>query len=142
MSDRPYFIFYDGQCRVCRRGRQMIERLGPLAEVRFVDVNDASEMAAHPALATADVLGQMHVMDPEGRVSGGYDALVALAPILPAVRWLRRVLAAAPVRTVGSRAYRWVAANRYRLGGQRSCHGGACRIRPPARLAAAATGRG
>ena len=128
MADAPYLIFYDGRCAICRRSRQTIERLRPLKGVRFIDVNDAALMAGYPAVAGVDVLGQMHVLAPSGTLSGGYDALIALAPILPGVRWIRPVLAAAPVRAVGRRVYRWIAANRYRLGGRASCRGGVCRL--------------
>jgi predicted DCC family thiol-disulfide oxidoreductase YuxK len=126
MRDAAYIVVYDGQCRICRRGRQMIERLGPTTPVRFVDANDRRALAQYPEAAGADVRGQMHVVDPAGQVTGGYDALVALAPVLPVVAWARGVLGWGPVRAVGRRAYRWLAANRYRLGGQVSCHAGPC----------------
>src|SRR5207253_9722857 len=69
MNNRPYLIFYDSQCRVCRRGRQLIERLRPRSPVRFVDSNDAGEMARYPQM---NARGQMYVLDPTGRLSGGY----------------------------------------------------------------------
>jgi predicted DCC family thiol-disulfide oxidoreductase YuxK len=125
MHVRPYLVFYDGQCRICRRGRQMVERLRPTAPVRFVDSNDAREMVKYPEM---DSRGQMYVLDPGGVLSGGYDAMVALAPVLPAVAWLSDLLGLGPVRAVGRRAYRWLAANRYRLGGEAPCHAGACEI--------------
>jgi predicted DCC family thiol-disulfide oxidoreductase YuxK len=128
MKGEPYIVFYDGHCRLCRRGRQTIERLRPAADLRFVDVNDARALAAYPALAGADVLGQMYVLDPAGRLSGGYDALVALAPAMPLFAWMSPLLSLRPLRAVGRRLYRWVAANRYRLGGQRPCHAGACAL--------------
>jgi predicted DCC family thiol-disulfide oxidoreductase YuxK len=125
MDARPYLVFYDAQCRICRRGRQAVERLRPMAAVRFVDSNDAREMGKYPEMSAR---GQMYVLDPAGRLSGGYDAMVALAPILPAFAWLGGVLGLGPVRALGRRAYRWLAANRYRLGGQAPCHVGACQI--------------
>jgi predicted DCC family thiol-disulfide oxidoreductase YuxK len=131
MAATPYLVFYDGLCRICRRGRQVIERLGPRAPVRFIDVNDPAQMAPYREMASVNVRGQMYVVDPEGRIGGGYDALVALAPILPAFGWLSGVLGAKSVRAIGRRAYRWLADNRYRLGGESSCHAGACGLHPP-----------
>jgi predicted DCC family thiol-disulfide oxidoreductase YuxK len=130
MSGEPYIVFYDGRCQICRRARQNLERFGATAPLRFVDVNDAGEMARYPEMAGADVLGQMYVREPGGKVSGGFDAIAALAPVLPAVAWLSPVLRLGPVRAVGRRVYRWVADNRYRLGGQAPCHGGACGFNP------------
>jgi predicted DCC family thiol-disulfide oxidoreductase YuxK len=127
MTRDAYLIFYDGQCRICRRGRQMIERMRPSAPIRFVDSNDAREMAKYPKM---DARGQMYVLEPSGRLSGGYDALAALAPIMPAVSWMSRVFTLAPVRAMGRWAYKWLAANRYRLGGQANCNEGACQLNP------------
>jgi predicted DCC family thiol-disulfide oxidoreductase YuxK len=130
MTHEPYIVFYDGQCRLCRRGRQTLERLRPTAEMRFVDVNDAPAMAQHPDMAGADVAGQMYVRDPAGQITGGYDALVALVPTLSGIAWTAGILGSRALRAVGRPAYRWLAANRYRLGGQRACHDGACALRP------------
>jgi predicted DCC family thiol-disulfide oxidoreductase YuxK len=127
MIDRPYLIFYDAQCRICQRGRQMIERFRPNSPVRFVDSNDARAMGRYPQM---NARGQMYVLDPSGRLSGGYDALAALAPILPAFGWMSGFFSLAPVRALGHRAYRWLAVNRYRLGGQASCNEGACQLNP------------
>jgi predicted DCC family thiol-disulfide oxidoreductase YuxK len=126
MNGASYLIFYDGLCQICRRGCQAVERLRPTAPVRFIDVNDTAQMARFPQIPAADARGQMYVLEPGGRVTGGYDALVSLSPILPAFAWLTPLLALAPVRAIGRRAYRWVADNRYLLGGQAPCHAGAC----------------
>ena len=53
MNGQPYLIFYDAQCRICRRGRQAIERFHPTVPVRFVDSNDPQEMARYPQIADA-----------------------------------------------------------------------------------------
>ena len=127
MTSGPYHIFYDAQCRICRRGRQMIERLHPSARVVFVDSNDAREMARYPHMNSR---GQMYVLDPANRLTGGYDALAALAPIIPLVSWMSGFFKWSPIRAIGRRAYAWLAANRYRLGGQAPCHAGACAIKP------------
>ena len=128
MDRASYKVFYDGKCRICRRSRQMIERMQPSESVEFVDVNNRLVMAAYPQLADADVKGQMHVIDPSGRLTGGYDAMVALTPALPPLNLLMWLLNLAPVRAIGRALYRWLAANRYRLGGQVSCHERACSL--------------
>jgi predicted DCC family thiol-disulfide oxidoreductase YuxK len=120
---------FDGTCRICQRSRVMNERMRPSAAVRFVDVNDARMLARYPQMDNADAMGQIHVLDPSGNLTGGYDALVALAPALPPVAWATKLLGLGFVRRLGRSAYRWVAATRYRLGGQASCHDGACQLR-------------
>jgi predicted DCC family thiol-disulfide oxidoreductase YuxK len=129
MTPQTYTVLFDGTCRICQRSRVMIERLRPTSPVQFVDVNDGRALANYPQMRGADALGQIHVLNPAGELSGGYDALVALAPTLPLFAWATRLLGLEPVRRLGRRAYRWVAANRYRLGGQASCHDGACQLK-------------
>ena len=125
----PYFIFYDGHCRICTRSKQSIQRLAPAsADLRFVDINDAAALSRFPMVDSAATVSQIFVLDPAGRLRGGYDGLVSLLPAMPGGRWASKVLGWAPIRRLGDRAYRWVAANRYRLGGSLSCEGGACRL--------------
>src|SRR4051794_15712470 len=96
MTPQPYIVFYDGRCRICRRGRQTLERLHPKAEVRFVDSNDPRAMADYADMAGADVSGQMYVRDPAGKISGGYDALVALLPTLSGIAWTAPIFGSRP----------------------------------------------
>src|SRR3954452_13075477 len=110
MTREPYIVFYDASCRICRRGRQMIERLRPTAEVRFVDSGDARAMAPFPEMAGADVAGQMYVRDPEGNLAGGYDALVALIPAVSGIAWTAGIFGSRALRAIGRPAYRWLAA--------------------------------
>ena len=125
-----YYVFYDAHCRLCARSRRAIERLRPTAAVTFVDVQDPAAMQAFPMVDRAAGMGQMFVVDPDGKLSGGYDGFVTLVPTLRLLRPLKRVMRWGPVRAVGRRVYAWVAKNRYRLGGRMECHDGACRITP------------
>jgi len=123
-----YYVFYDAQCRLCARSRRTIERLKPTADVTFVDVQDPAAMEPFPMVDRAAGLRQMFVLDPGGRLAGGYDGFVSLLPALRLLRPLRHVMKLSPVRAVGRRVYAWVARNRYRLGGRVSCEDGACRL--------------
>jgi predicted DCC family thiol-disulfide oxidoreductase YuxK len=125
-----YTVFYDANCRLCVRSRRALERLRPRAELVFVDVQDDAAMRAFPAVDRAASLGQMFVLDPRGRLAGGYDGFLSLVPTIPILRPLRRALRWGPVRFAGWKLYRFVARNRYRLGGAVSCEGGACAVAP------------
>ena len=124
----PYIIFYDGRCRFCTNSRKTVARLPARAELEFVDINDARRMSGYPIVDPHAAQGQMFVLAPDGSLAGGFDAIVSLLPALSGLRRLRPLLSPAPVRSVGRRLYRWVARNRYRLGGMTTCAGGACRI--------------
>jgi predicted DCC family thiol-disulfide oxidoreductase YuxK len=123
-----YYVFYDAQCRLCARSRRTIERLRPTADVTFVNVQDPAAMEPFPMVDRAAGLRQMFVLDPAGRLAGGYDGFVSLLPALRLLRPLRHAMRLPPVRAAGRRVYAWVARNRYRLGGRVSCEDGACRL--------------
>ena len=123
-----YVIFYDGRCRFCTNSKQTVERLPSRADLAFVDIQDSRLMGRYPMVDPRAAQGQMFVLAPDGSLTGGFDAIVSLLPALPGLRTLRPLLSPEPVRKIGRRVYRWVARNRYRLGGMTSCAGGACRI--------------
>ena len=127
-ADPSYTVFYDANCRLCAASRRRLERLRPRVRLSFVDVRDDAAMRDFPMVDRAASLRQMFVLDPSGKLAGGYDAFLSLAPTIPLLRPLRHVLRLPPVRAVGWRVYRWIARNRYRLGGAVSCEDGACRI--------------
>ena len=123
-----YTVFYDANCRLCAASRRRLERLRPRARLTFVDLRDDAAMRDFPMVDRAAGLRQMFVLDPAGKLTGGYDAFLSLVPTIPLVRPFGPLLRLPPVRMIGRAAYRWVARNRYRLGGAVSCEGGACRI--------------
>ena len=123
-----YYVFYDAHCRICAKSRRTIDRLRPAAELTFVDVQDPVAMLRFPMVDRQAGLRQMFVLDPAGRLAGGYDGFLSLVPTLRLLRPLRPLLRFGPVRAVGGRVYQWVARNRYRLGGAASCEAGACQV--------------
>ena len=125
-----FIVFYDGRCRLCERSRQTLQALDSADALRFIDINNAIEMARYPALDRHAAQGQIHVLDPHNRLTAGYDALVELTPALPSLRPLSPLLRWKPIRAIGRRIYQWIARNRYWLGGVADCdpacsvHGG------------------
>jgi predicted DCC family thiol-disulfide oxidoreductase YuxK len=128
MAAAPHLIFYDARCTICQRSRQFVERMRPTAPLRFIDINDRAALSHYPQISVADTQGQMHVLDPAGHVTGGFDAMITLAGLVPATAWLTPILRLRPVTAIGRAAYRWFASNRYMLGGQRACTAETCRL--------------
>jgi predicted DCC family thiol-disulfide oxidoreductase YuxK len=125
-----YTVFYDANCRLCVRSRRTLERLRPRAALVFVNVQDDAAMRTFPAVDREASLGQMFVLNPRGNLAGGYDGFLSLVPTIPILRPLRQILRWRPVRFVGWKLYRFVARNRYRLGGAVSCESGVCTVAP------------
>jgi predicted DCC family thiol-disulfide oxidoreductase YuxK len=121
MPAEPYIVFYDARCRLCERSRQSLQSLDASDSLRFIDINNPSQMAAYPMVDPQLAQGQIHVLNPHHRLTGGYDALVELTPALPSLRPLSPLLKWKPIRAAGRSIYQWIARNRYRLGGVVDC---------------------
>lgn len=121
-------IVYDGECRFCEAGSARLLKWLPAGRRERVACQAPELAERFPDVSREACRAAMHLVGPDGRVFQGAEAVaravgarggvwaVAKAYYLPGVRWLM------------DRAYRWVAANRYRLAGRTSaCEGGVCR---------------
>lgn len=119
-------IVYDGECAFCLR---QVER------VRAKDIHGLFECVPQqapglfdrfPALAEADLDSGMRLIQPDGQIHVGPDAVYEIARRLPSWRrlaWLYRLPLLHRVFVAG---YAWIAANRYRLAGK--CREGRCAL--------------
>lgn len=126
MSD-TYTIFYDGRCMLCTETRNRLEQVETSAVLRFVDINRRGALEGYPIDPSA-ARGQMHVVDPSGSITAGFDSLLTIAQTIPSIRAIVPVLRFSPVRALGHTFYRWMARHRFRIFGTIPCHDGACRI--------------
>jgi predicted DCC family thiol-disulfide oxidoreductase YuxK len=105
-------VFIDGWCAQCRGAGRALERLdrrGRIAVVSFRD--DARYLDAGVTLD--QVQSRLYLVEPAGRRTyGGYDAVRALARLLPPLWPLRPLLAVAKWTGQGDRLYDYLAARR------------------------------
>lgn len=124
----PYLVFYDGHCRLCTDSVRMLRQMDPSEEVQFINIQNAETLAQYPQIDPIAAQGQMHVITPDGRVFGGFDAIVALIPAFPSLRVFGPILRGPVMRQLGEKVYRWVAKNRYRIAGTNGCQSGVCKL--------------
>ncbi|MGI8308309.1 MULTISPECIES: thiol-disulfide oxidoreductase DCC family protein [Saccharopolyspora] len=123
MSELPVLI-YDGDCGFCTRSVRLAERLPVRIRIQAWQEADLAAMRTTADRARHEVLW----VATSGRVFGGAAAVAELlkecrAP-WPVLGW---GMSAPVLRLLADRAYRWVAANRFRLPGATP----ACQL-PPA----------
>jgi hypothetical protein len=107
-------VLYDGGCGVCTRSVAWLRAVDRDGRLRFVDIiaNWEHLEARYPGLRRADCLDAMHVVDPEGRITSGYDGVRTLAWRLSWLRILAPLLHLPGVPWLGRRVYRYVAMHR------------------------------
>lgn len=126
--NRRFRAVYDEQCEICQSFVSWLAVLDRKRIIECVPIEPDRLSRIHPDLNVQDCLRQLHVVDPDGRIWKGWDAVARLARLFPAT-WLIGALGSVPpFHWLGRAAYGFVAANRYALS---KCRGGACRVARP-----------
>jgi predicted DCC family thiol-disulfide oxidoreductase YuxK len=111
------WVLFDDQCRLCRR---LARRWGPLLGRHHFALAALQTPRVRERLAknNVELLFEMRLLTPQGRLYGGADAVIAIARQIwwawP-LYWLAQVPG---VRTALRHAYAWFARRRHCLGGR------------------------
>lgn len=116
------WLFFDAECSFCIR---IARWLAPRLERRGFGVAPLQDPRVGPLLGMSrhELLRELRFLHPDGSQSGGSDAVLAVAAILPWARPLNWAARIPLLRRQMDAGYRWVSA-------QRSCHAvdGTCRV--------------
>ncbi len=112
-------VVYGGECPFCLRQIERIKRRDRRSRFEYVPRQSPGLEERFPRLADDDFNSGMRLITPRGEILVGADALyhiVRRLPIWGNIAWIYRLPG---LNTLARLAYRWIAANRHRLG--RSC---------------------
>ena len=121
---RP-MVFYDGGCPLCRREISHYRRMDIAERLYWVDALNEPETLAEHGLSLERAMAELHVLDTAGRWQRGVDAFLVIWQLLPAYRWLAKLVTILGLRRPLGFAYRHFAAWRYR----QRCETGSCTTR-------------
>jgi predicted DCC family thiol-disulfide oxidoreductase YuxK len=111
------WIFYDADCPICLRGRRVWGEIFDRRGFEWLPLQ-TPDVVGRLGLSEAALLEEMKVQLPDGQVLGGIDSWVVL---FRSVWWLWPIgfiLSLPGFHALGQRSYRWLARNRYCLGGK------------------------
>jgi predicted DCC family thiol-disulfide oxidoreductase YuxK len=122
-------LVYDGRCGFCLASVKRVRALDLFGWVDPVDFHTQPDLSKlNPALTPQRCRAEMVLLEPNGRVSGGFHAFRRMAwhmPMLwPAVPWLYLP----GMGWIGGKAYRWVAEHRYLLHRNPACASNQCAV--------------
>ena len=129
MLDRPV-LFYDGECRFCRACARMVAALDHRGMIAMLPFDDPAAEALLTPVSPERRGDSMHLVQPDGWVLSGGDALIELSRVLPggdalaSAAWRNELL-----RKAFASSYRFVADHRGQL--SRVTPDGPSPIRPP-----------
>ncbi|HVN09360.1 MAG TPA: DCC1-like thiol-disulfide oxidoreductase family protein, partial [Patescibacteria group bacterium] len=116
-----YKVLYDDQCEICQAGASWLRLLDGRGLTECVAISAEALSAIDARLELEACLRELHVVDPEGNILVGWDAVARLARLFPATWPVGALGSVWPFRAAARAAYRFVARNRYALS---KCRGG------------------
>lgn len=94
MARAAYWLLYDGTCRICTHVARWVSRVNVRRRVRVQPIQDSRDLLR--GVPDAVLMSAYHIVDPEGRVTSGGDAVPVLLETLPLGRGLGRLVAGSP----------------------------------------------
>ena len=107
-------MLYDGDCGFCRATRRCLSALDVTNRVRWLPYQSLADPP--DGLTWGDLDRAAYLQAEDGRLFEGYYAFRALTVRLPLLMPLAPLAWLPGMAALGSRAYRWVADNRRRIG--------------------------
>ncbi len=109
-------LLYDGQCGFCLASVKRLRILDLFGWVDPVDFHTQPDLRTlHPTLTPARCRSEMVLLEPTGRLSGGFHAFARLTRRLPLLMGFVPLVHLPGASWVGARVYRWIAQRRYLL---------------------------
>ncbi len=120
-------LIYDGHCMFCVGSVRRLLVLDLFGYLKPVDYQTAEDVTAlHLSLTRNQCHAQMHLVEPDGRLSGGFAAIQRLSRKLPLLWPAAPLVNLLGARRIGDPAYRWIARNRYLFHRHRACDDNQC----------------
>ncbi|MCX6899125.1 MAG: DUF393 domain-containing protein [Verrucomicrobia bacterium] len=108
-------LIYDGGCGFCRASLARILALDPTGRIEPVDFRSVNVARLHPALTPEACHARMYLLEPGGRLDGGFHAFRRLTLWLPMLWPLAPFLNLPGLELIGTPIYDWVSRNRFNL---------------------------
>ena len=109
-------IFYDGQCKLCRKNRDVLQKKDHAQSILFLDIHDPESIRhlSHLNIKEDDLLAQMYLLTEDDQLIGGANAV---RRVYEEVGFKQLVtLSKLPViRPLCDKLYGWIAKNRLRF---------------------------
>jgi len=125
VSEKPVVI-YDGECPFCIDQIKRIRSWDRDSCFEYVARQTPGIDARFPVLQSVDFNKGMRLIEPEGQMFAGADALYHIFRRLPATNGIAWLYNVPGITQIARAVYAWIAANRKSLG--KTCETGACDI--------------
>lgn len=120
-------LIYDGNCQFCRASVQKLLVLDLFSTLEMVDYNKYDDVKTlHPKLTQKIAHSQIHLIEPDGGLYGGFEVFRRICFTMPIVYPLIPIVYFPGSGILGPLAYRFIAKNRYLLHSHKRCKDNVC----------------
>jgi len=120
-------IIYDGHCRFCQASVKQLEIMDLFGALEMVDFHSADDLKQlHPQLTKELAHSQLHAIDWDGELTGGFFAFRRCCLLLPMLYLLLPIVYFPGAALLGPVIYKAIAKNRYLFHGNRACKDNVC----------------
>lgn len=106
-------LIYDGACPLCLKAVDWLKHNARPGVLDYLACQSPERAERYPDIPEAQCMEAMLLVQPDGTVYAGEEALPHLFRLLRRWRWLARLFALPGISLAAPAAYRFVARNRY-----------------------------
>ncbi|OUX37024.1 MAG: hypothetical protein CBE26_04155 [Kiritimatiellaceae bacterium TMED266] len=107
-------LFYDGSCPVCIKNKRILERYNTHNTLQFIDIHDTESIRKFPEIDPRQATGKIHLVDHNGQLKVGMEALRAAYAVVDRGYWLTWTNWPL-IRPMADQFYLLIAKNRQRI---------------------------
>jgi len=122
-------IIYDGNCRFCLSSVKKLKTMDLYAAGTYVDfqqLNEEQISGLSPQLTKEKCLSQLYLIEPNGRLFGGFDVFRRICFVMPMLYPLILLFYFPGMGLIGPAVYKFIAKNRYLFHFNKTCQGNSC----------------
>lgn len=128
LTKRSQLIF-DGNCQFCLASVERLKMMDLFNTVKLCDLHQMKEVDGvfeNLTLTKKQAMSQMHLLDVNGKLYGGFDVFRHICFSLPMLWFVSWIIYFPGMGILGPIVYSWVAKNRYLFHGNKKCSDNSC----------------
>ena len=122
-------LLYDGRCGFCLESVRRLRILDLFGWVDPLDFHTQPDLARLNLLLTPErCRSELILLEPNGRIAGGFQAFARMTLKLPMLMWLAPLVRLPGANWLGTKIYVWIASHRYLLHRNPACSANQCAL--------------
>jgi predicted DCC family thiol-disulfide oxidoreductase YuxK len=120
-------LLYDGNCQFCLESLEKIKILDLFESLQYQDLHSVEQLESmHPSLNKHRAMSQLHLVEPNGKIYGGFDVFRKICFLMPMLYPMILIFYFPGMGIVGPIVYRLIAQNRTLFHFNKICTNNSC----------------